>query len=299
MQPRHFALSPGVAVSALLLLGYFVIPVWGKATGGGGHAPSGHAPVGHFAAISTTSVGVFGKSQVSNSVFGVKSPVQAPVSVVTATVQAPHKSPVQAPVSVVTATVQAPVKSPVQAPVSVVSVRAPVQAPVSVLGLAQISAVPVGVAATDPSPVGSIGSGLRRIIQSAWTPDDAGVGPIIESLTRQAQNSVSSCSLDSPDCIADVLDKYAAALQQIAPRLPPALRKLPNIVAAAARRARASRTPQEAMFVMRSAVAEVHKAIALLQADDPITFKAETREGALVAGTLLVAQYKLETAVGL
>ena len=47
------------------------------------------------------------------------------------------------------------------------------------------------------------------------------------------------------------------------------------------------------------AIAEVHKTIALIRADDPITLKAQTREGAFVVETLQVANDKLEKAVGL
>ncbi len=107
------------------------------------------------------------------------------------------------------------------------------------------------------------------------------------------------CWLDTPDCVADALDRYAAALQQIAPRLPPALRSLPAIVARAARRARAASSPQEAVLILRHAIAQVHKSIALLRADEPMVPAAATRAGGLVVATLQVAQDRLEKAVGL
>jgi hypothetical protein len=44
------------------------------------------------------------------------------------------------------------------------------------------------------------------------------------------------------------------------------------------------------------AIAAVHKTIALLRADDPVTLKAETREGGFVVETLQVASIKLEKA---
>lgn len=50
---------------------------------------------------------------------------------------------------------------------------------------------------------------------------------------------------------------------------------------------------------MKIAIAAVHKTIALLRADDPVTLKAETREGAFVAETLQVASLKLKKASGL
>ena len=121
--------------------------------------------------------------------------------------------------------------------------------------------------------------------------------PAVRFVTRQAEESLAECSLDLPDCIADALDRYAAALRQI--DLPRELRTLPNVVATAASRVRRARTPQEASRAVRTAIAEVHKAIELVRADDPFTQRVETRAGALVAQTLEVADAKLERAVGL
>jgi hypothetical protein len=143
-------------------------------------------------------------------------------------------------------------------------------------------------------------AGRRIVLASAEavTVDDE-VGSLVESISAQAESTISVCWLDSPDCIADALDRYAAALQQIAPRLPPALRSLPGIVARAARKARAASSPQEAVLILRHAIAQVHKSIALLRADEPMVPVAATRAGGLVVATLQVAQDRLERAVGL
>ena len=130
-------------------------------------------------------------------------------------------------------------------------------------------------------------------------PVDDGVGTLVESVSQQADSALSACWLDTPDCVADALDRYAAALRQIAPRLPPALRNLPGIVARAAKRARAATSAQEAVLILRHAIAQVHKSIALLKADDPLEQRADTRAGGFVVATLHIAQEKLETAVGL
>jgi len=121
-------------------------------------------------------------------------------------------------------------------------------------------------------------------------PVDDGVGTLVESISQQAESALSVCWLDTPDCVADVLDRYAAALRQIAPRLPPALRNLPGIVARAAKRARAATSAQEAVLILRHAIAQVHKSIALLKADDPVEQRADTRAGGFVVATLQVAQ---------
>jgi hypothetical protein len=88
-------------------------------------------------------------------------------------------------------------------------------------------------------------------------------------------------------------------LRKLAPYLPPQLRTLPTIVATAAKKVRAAKTKAEAVQAVRIAIAEVHKSIALLRADDAQTRQVGTREGTLVVETLQVASDKLEKAVGL
>jgi hypothetical protein len=81
--------------------------------------------------------------------------------------------------------------------------------------------------------------------------------------------------------------------------LPLDLRGLPAIVSRAAHSVRIARTRAEATKAIKIAIAEVHKTIALLKADDPAELKAATRDGSFVAETLMVADGKLEKAVGL
>ena len=120
-----------------------------------------------------------------------------------------------------------------------------------------------------------------------------------KSISKEAERAIAACDIHTLHCIADALDDYAAALRGIAPQLSPEMRDLPDIVARAATRVRAARTREQAIRAVKIAIAEVHKTIALLTADDPITLKAGTREGSLVAETLQVADSKLEEATGL
>lgn len=121
----------------------------------------------------------------------------------------------------------------------------------------------------------------------------------MKAASDQAQDQILVCQIDSPPCIADALDAYAAALEKLAPYLPPQLRTLPGIVARAATKVRAAKTKAEAVRAVKAAIGEVHKTISLLKADDSGTRDIGAREGTLVVQTLQVASDKLEKAVGL
>ena len=112
-------------------------------------------------------------------------------------------------------------------------------------------------------------------------PDAAlrGISQSLEDYFKRCQNPTQST-------IADALDAYAAKLQVLAPRLPPALRNVPAIVAEGARRVRAARSRTEAVAVLRQTVAAVHKEIALVLSEDPETRGRELRDGDMVAGAL-------------
>ena len=122
-------------------------------------------------------------------------------------------------------------------------------------------------------------------------------GQSVSSASSIAEQAISQCQGDDPNCLADALENYADALRSLP--LAPGLSRLPDIVSRAAHRIRQARTPAQATKAIKVAIAEVHKTIALIRADDPIMRKAETRQGALVAQTLEAADDKLEKAVGL
>jgi delta 1-pyrroline-5-carboxylate dehydrogenase len=154
---------------------------------------------------------------------------------------------------------------------------------------------PGGAAGAGGSSSG--GSGTHRTTNPTNDPDPAGTA--VKTASQAAEQAIALCDVKTPRCIADALDEYATALRQLAPLLPPELRNLPVIVEKAATKVRIARTRNEAIVAVKNAIAEVHKTIALLQADDPISNKSETRSSALVAETLQVANDKLEKAIGL
>jgi hypothetical protein len=148
-----------------------------------------------------------------------------------------------------------------------------------------------------PAPsAGESGGGPHYFSNSATYSDG---GRAVKTVTRSAEAAIGQCSQDDPICIADALDAYAAALRNLSPPLPPDLQALPDIVSHAAHQVRQARTRAQATRAIKIAIAEVHKTIALLKADDPIVLKVETRQGAFVAETLAVAENKLEKASGL
>jgi hypothetical protein len=124
-------------------------------------------------------------------------------------------------------------------------------------------------------------------------------GDAVKALSRATQRYIKQCECVSQQCIADALDKYAEALAAVAPRLPPELQDMPNVVARAAHRVRVARTKAEAVKALHEAIAVIHKDISLIRAEDPATQQRETRSGDFVADTLNVASLSLEKAAGL
>jgi hypothetical protein len=173
-----------------------------------------------------------------------------------------------------------------------------------------------GTGATGASGSGASGTGANGTGASGTGTSTGGTGSggssgpargnsdaetSVFNLSQSAQKAIEACDLDRAQirCVADVLDKFAVELAEIAPQLPPSLRRLPEIVATSARKLRAARTKTEAVIAIKEAIAVVHKTIALLTADDPVGHQIATREGASIATTLAVADAKLEKAVGL
>ena len=108
----------------------------------------------------------------------------------------------------------------------------------------------------------------------------------LRAISQSFENYFRRCQNPTQTTIADALDAYAAKLQILAPRLPPALRNVPQIIAEAARRARAARSRTEAVAVLRQTAAAVHKEIALVLSEDPQTRSREVRDGDVIAGAL-------------
>jgi len=121
----------------------------------------------------------------------------------------------------------------------------------------------------------------------------------VESLSRDTQDYIKACQCASQQCVADALDKYAEALAAVAPRLPPQLQDMPNVVARAARQVRTARTKGQAIAALRAAIAVIHKDISLVRAEEPAALQSATRSGDAVAQTLDVASLSLQKAGGL
>ncbi|HLH50603.1 MAG TPA: hypothetical protein VKV96_14780, partial [Roseiarcus sp.] len=100
-------------------------------------------------------------------------------------------------------------------------------------------------------------------------------------------------------CVGDVLAVYAEKLEDAAPILPEKMRSVPVVLKATAKKVRAAKTKAEAASAIATATAAVHKAIALLKADDPVVRAIATREAGQITQTLDLAGDKLEKAAGL
>jgi hypothetical protein len=133
----------------------------------------------------------------------------------------------------------------------------------------------------------------------------------VAEISQQTQNDITFYGCNTQTQIADALDRYASALEQIdeppppepglAPpprhRLPREMRDLPRIVREAAARVRAAPSPHAAIKVLQAAIDVVEKktdkTIALMRASDPDANSFATRGGDLVADTLKSAQTAL------
>jgi hypothetical protein len=121
----------------------------------------------------------------------------------------------------------------------------------------------------------------------------------LRAISQAMENYFRRCQNPTQATIADALEAYAAKLQILAPRLPPALRNVSAIIAQAAKRVRAAATRAEAVAVLRQTVAEVHKEIALVLSEDPQTRSRELRDGDVIAGALGDANVALVNSGGL
>jgi filamentous hemagglutinin family protein len=130
---------------------------------------------------------------------------------------------------------------------------------------------------------------------NAYSDPDAA----LRAISQAMENYFRRCQNPTQATIADALDAYAAKLQVLAPRLPPALRNVPAIIAQAAKRVRAAPTRAAAVAVLRQTVAEVHKEIALVLSEDPQTRSRELRDGDVIAGALGDANVALVNSGGL
>ena len=149
-----------------------------------------------------------------------------------------------------------------------------------------------GVVSGPDAPSCEVGLSLPTLPTFSEAGDD------VKTLSRATEAYIRNCECATQACVADALDKYAEALAQVTPRLPPQLQDEANVVAQAARRVRAARTKAEALHALHDAIAIIHKDVELVKAEDP-DHPRLTRGGDFVAETLNVASLALEKGGGL
>ena len=112
----------------------------------------------------------------------------------------------------------------------------------------------------------------------------------------EAQIEIARCGVETPPCVADALDAYAAELDKIASQLPPQMRNLPNVIRETARKVRSAKSGAEARRYVQAAIVEVRHTISLLRADDPDARAFGVEIGTQAVGVLQSASVKLERA---
>jgi hypothetical protein len=120
-----------------------------------------------------------------------------------------------------------------------------------------------------------------------------------QAAASEAQVEIARCSNQTPPCIANALEAYAAHLEKIAPQLPPNLRTLPAIIRRAARNVRVAKTAAQAMRAVQAAIVQVRHTVELLRAEDPDARAIGQAVGGEAVGVLQAASNKLERATEL
>jgi hypothetical protein len=133
-------------------------------------------------------------------------------------------------------------------------------------------------------------------------PEPVGTGPpvtvaaVAAEVAGEAQIEIARCGVETPPCVADALDAYAAQLDKIASQLPPQMRSLPNVFRETARKVRSAKSGAEARRYVLAAIVQVRHTISLLRADDPDTRAFGVEIGTQAVGVLQTASVKLERA---
>lgn len=118
-------------------------------------------------------------------------------------------------------------------------------------------------------------------------------------MSQVTRNYLTRCRCPTKTCVATALDSYAAAMEAVAPRLQPALRKVPDIITEAARRVREANSIDSAQAALRAAIGEVRASIVLLRAEDPNVRVIGMGSRDWLSGTLEVANLALQRATEL
>jgi hypothetical protein len=213
----------------------------------------------------------------------------------------------QAPVNGVTATnlvVTGTITGPVALAISPGSRSVPfsLTETVQTVAVAPVAPITTTASSTILPPTSSFPRGAFGALAQPEQPEQLASDDVeaeVKAASDRAQAAIALCGIETPSCVADALEAYADVIEKLAPQLPPRLQTLPAIIRKAAQNIRVAKTPAAAARAVKLAIAEVHKTIALLRADDAAARQSGTRDGALIVQTLQVASNKLEKAVGL
>ena len=125
----------------------------------------------------------------------------------------------------------------------------------------------------------------------------------IQAISAAASQYVERCRDASQQDIGNALDAYADALEVVIKRLPAKLRvqlqHIPQMVRAAAQRARIAPTRAAAVRVLKATVVAVHREIELVRADDPDSARIRSAVSTGVSGVLNSAALSLARAEGI
>jgi hypothetical protein len=146
------------------------------------------------------------------------------------------------------------------------------------------------------SPLGdSCASGAPSL--PLWNAGD--VADNIKAMSKATKYYLENCHCPDTGCVADALDNYAAALEALGPRLPPAVADLPMIVRRAARKVRAARSISQARAAIGEAEHVIQAKLQLLEVADPDARSDSIRSARFTGDVLSVADVSLVRVAGL
>ena len=160
-------------------------------------------------------------------------------------------------------------------------------------------------------PGGSSGGGPTIGVPPFNTPSGSATVTLgaVERASNDLEQAAAGCEGGGQDrrknlreytgCLSDALESFAKELDGLALDLPRPLRGVAAVIREAARKVRVARSFEEARSAVRTAVAEVRKAIALIRADDPSVASAQVQQGDRIANALGSVETRLARAVGL
>ena len=121
----------------------------------------------------------------------------------------------------------------------------------------------------------------------------------VKAVSKAAKYYLENCHCPTASCIADVLDRYADALDALGPQLPPQVADLPAIVRRSARKLRAARSLVAGARRGQRRDRYDHAKLKLLTVADPDARDEGVRSARYVADTLNVAEVSLTRVSGL